>query len=153
MFLGRAYRKLITTCFKTINWSVFRNAILYDVPTVYFKENLRLGTKVTFNNNVFIHAAGGVEIGDNSVLSYGATILSTSENSDLWVNRKVNDDIHINAPVVVGRNVWLCANTTVCPGVTIADNCIVAAGAVVVDDLREENTLYAGIPAKKVRRL
>lgn len=47
---------------------------------------------------------------------------------------------------------WLGANVTVLPGVTIGDGAIVAAGAVVVEDV-PENTIVAGVPASELRKV
>ncbi|EHM32411.1 Putative acetyltransferase [Enterococcus faecium E4453] len=56
------------------------------------------------------------------------------------------------APIVIEDGSWIGANVTVIPGVTIHKGAIVAAGSVVVKDC-EENALYAGVPAKKIRNL
>ena len=151
--IGRIYRKIKTTFFKLLNWKTFNSTILYEVPRVYFKNKLYLGKHITINNNVFIHAAGEVYIDDNCVLSAGTTILSTGENLDLWIDRSGESDIHIDEKVVIGKNVWLCANTTICPGVQIADNCVIAAGSVVTKNLDKSCALYGGVPAKYIRDL
>lgn len=38
-------------------------------------------------------------------------------------------------PVGIGNNCWLAANVTVCPGVTVGDNCVIGAGSVVTRDI------------------
>ena len=54
------------------------------------------------------------------------------------------------APIVLGKNVWIGSNATILQGVTIGDNAIVAAGAVVTKDV-EANTIVGGVPAKFIR--
>ena len=56
------------------------------------------------------------------------------------------------APIHIGKNVWLGANVTVLGGVTIGDNVVIAAGAVVTRDV-PANTVAAGVPARVVRTL
>ncbi len=56
------------------------------------------------------------------------------------------------APVHIGRNVWFGRGAIVLPGVTIGDNAVVAAGAIVTRSVAP-NTLVAGAPAKPVRQL
>ncbi|HFK3004318.1 TPA: DapH/DapD/GlmU-related protein, partial [Clostridioides difficile] len=51
-----------------------------------------------------------------------------------------------------GKNVWIGANVTVVPGVTIGDNAIIAAGAVVTKNVAE-NTIVGGVPAKLLRAI
>lgn len=151
--IGRIFRKIGTTVFKIFHWKKMRSARLYAIPRIYYIKHLCLGNCVSLNNGVFIHAVGGVTIGDNCVLSAGTTILSTGENTDMWIGRTPDVDIHVDAPVTIGKNVWLCANTTVCPGVEIVDNCIVAAGSVVTKSLTKAGALYAGVPARYIRDL
>jgi len=49
--------------------------------------------------------------------------------------------------------VWLCANCTILPGVTIADNCVIASGAVVTKSITESGTMWGGCPAKFIKFL
>ena len=55
-------------------------------------------------------------------------------------------------PIRIGSDVWIGGNATILPGVTIGNNVVVAAGAVVTKDV-PDNTLMAGVPAKKIREL
>ena len=58
----------------------------------------------------------------------------------------------IPAPITVGRNVWVGSNSTILSGVTIGDNAVIAAGAVVTKDV-EANTVVGGVPAKFIKRI
>ena len=58
----------------------------------------------------------------------------------------------IPAPIHIGKWVWIGANATVLPGVTIGDGAIVATGAVVTKDV-PENTVVGGIPARVMRKI
>jgi acetyltransferase-like isoleucine patch superfamily enzyme len=46
--------------------------------------------------------------------------------------------------------VWIGANATICPGVNIGDGAVIAAGAVVTENV-PENTVYGGVPAKFIK--
>ncbi|WP_133013586.1 DapH/DapD/GlmU-related protein [Clostridium cuniculi] len=54
------------------------------------------------------------------------------------------------SPVIIGENVWIGANVTVVPGVTIGNNAIIVAGAVVTKDV-DSNTVVGGVPAKLIK--
>ena len=56
------------------------------------------------------------------------------------------------APIVLGKNVWVGSNSTILQGVTIGDNAVVGAGAVVTKDV-PENTIVGGVPAKVIRHI
>ncbi|WP_442854251.1 DapH/DapD/GlmU-related protein [Arthrobacter sp. Soil762] len=52
--------------------------------------------------------------------------------------------------MVIGRNVWIGANATILPGVTIGDDAVVAAAYVVTKDVLE-SAIVVGSPARVVR--
>jgi maltose O-acetyltransferase len=58
----------------------------------------------------------------------------------------------IQAPIKVGNGVWIGTRAVILPGVSIADGCVIAAGAVVTRDT-EPNGLYAGVPARRIKDL
>ena len=58
----------------------------------------------------------------------------------------------ILSPVVIRKNAWIGANATILPGVTVGENAIVAAGAVVSKDM-PANTIVGGVPAKIIRHI
>jgi maltose O-acetyltransferase len=56
------------------------------------------------------------------------------------------------APVRIGNDVWIGGNVTILPGVTIGNNVVVAAGAVVTKDV-PDNSLVGGVPARLIREI
>ena len=61
-------------------------------------------------------------------------------------------DLEYAKPIHIGSGSWICSSATICGGVTIGKNCIVAAGAVVNRDV-PDNCIVAGVPAKVLRKL
>lgn len=55
-------------------------------------------------------------------------------------------------PIVIGNDVWLAANVTVCGGVTIGDGAVIGAGSVVLRDI-PPRVLAAGNPCKVIREI
>ena len=55
-------------------------------------------------------------------------------------------------PIKIGDDCWLGGGVIVCPGVTIGNRCIIAAGSVVTEDIPDDS-LAAGNPAKVKRKL
>ena len=62
------------------------------------------------------------------------------------------DELGQAAEIRIGNDVWLGGNVTVLPGVTIGNNVVVGAGAVVTKDI-PDNSLALGVPARVVRKL
>lgn len=56
----------------------------------------------------------------------------------------------LSAPVTIGHNVWIGANSVILPGVTLGDGAVVGAGSVVTKDV-PPNTIVGGVPAKFLR--
>ncbi len=63
-----------------------------------------------------------------------------------------NHDLEYASPITVKDGCWICSGATVCGGVTIGENSIIAAGAVVTHDI-PPNSIVAGVPAKVIRRI
>lgn len=119
--------------------------------TLFPPFNADFGKNITLGNRIFINAGckfqdqGGVTIGDDSLIGHNVVIASL--NHDLRPSHRAD---LIPAPVVIGRNVWVGSNATILPGVTIGDNAVVAAAAVVTKDV-PANAVVVGSPARVVR--
>ena len=50
------------------------------------------------------------------------------------------------------KNVWIGANVTIVPGITVGDNAIIGAGSIVVKDI-PPNTISVGNPCKVIRHI
>lgn len=110
-----------------------------------FGKNLHLGEDVFINIGCRFQDAGGIIIGDGSLIGHGSTLTTLDHGVD--PDRRAD---MIPAPIVIGRKVWLGASVTVVPGVTIGDGAIVGAGAVVTKDV-PANAIVAGVPARVIR--
>ncbi len=110
-----------------------------------FGKNISLGRRIFINSGCKFQDQGGVAIGDDCLIGHNAVMATL--NHDLAPNRRA--DIH-PAPIVIGRNVWIGANVTILPGVTIGDNAVIAAAAVVTKDV-PDNSIVVGSPARVVR--
>ena len=151
--IDRIYNKCRTIMHRLSHPLLYFNhkIYLYGVPRIINSNKLKLGNNIRINDRVCIHAANGIIINNNVTLSYGATLLS--ESYDLSSRENYLERKHAGKPIIIGSNVWICANATVLPGVKIADGVIVGAGSVVTKDLLETNSLYAGNPAVFIKRL
>ena len=87
----------------------------------------------------------GLTIEDDTMISLNCTI--ATNNHDFYER-----NIITCKPVHIKRNVWIGVNVTILPGVTIGENAIVGAGAVVTKDV-PDNAIVAGCPARVVKYL
>ncbi|WP_460798679.1 sugar O-acetyltransferase [Microbacterium sp. GXF0217] len=112
-------------------------------------KNITVGEEFLTNYNVSILDVATVTIGDNCLIGPNTVISTVNHPLDIEGRR---NKIAIPSPVTIGDDVWIGANCTVLPGVTIGSNVVVAAGAVVTKDVPDD-CIVAGVPAKLVRHL
>lgn len=112
-------------------------------------RKLVLGDDVDLALGVIITTSGGVTIGDRTLVGYRAQIISANHVIPECRGRIFGAG-HDKAPVAIGNDVWIGANSIVLPGVTIGDGAVVAGGSIVSKDV-EPFTIVAGVPAKKVK--
>lgn len=111
------------------------------------------GKNITVGEGVFVNACchfqdhGGVTIGNGCQI--GHNVVFATLNHELAPERRKKT---YPAPIVLGRNVWVGSNATILQGVTIGDNAVVAAGAVVTKDVAA-NTIVGGVPARFIKRI
>lgn len=111
------------------------------------------GKNITVGKNVFINTGcrfqdqGGIRIGDHVLIGHNV-VLATLNHDFAPYNRATMHP----APIHIEDRVWIGANATVVPGITIGENSIVAAGAVVTKDV-PPNTIVGGVPAKVLKRI
>lgn len=117
-------------------------------------RNLTIGDNCIIGRNCVFRAGSYdkkcfISIGNNVQIAHNVNICCvTHEIGDEHKRAGKN----INKSIVIGDGCWIGTGVIILPGVKIGHGCIVAAGSVVTKDL-EANSLYAGVPAKKVRDL
>ena len=134
------YSKIFKKCGKK---PFINRYVVFSCP-----QNIECGSNVTINPQCYFAAKGGIILGDGVTISAGAKILSSS----LKVEDGVIQKRHVHKTVRLCDSVWFGSGATVCPGVTIGENTIIAAGAVVTKDI-PPNSIAAGVPAKVIRLL
>lgn len=97
-------------------------------------------TEATFGSEPYL-----VSLGDHVCVASGVRFVT--HDGALWVFLQENPGIDAFAPIKVGDNVFIGMNAVIMPGVTIGDDCIVAAGAVVVRDV-PPGSIVGGVPGK-----
>jgi galactoside O-acetyltransferase len=122
---------------------------------------LRIGSR-TYIGLSNLTCFRSVSIGDDVLVSWGATIVDHDSHSLEWYLRRNDvrdwgrsrkDWNHVpTAPVVIADKAWIGFNVTVLKGVTIGEGAVVAACSVVTRDV-PPHALVAGNPARVIRFL
>lgn len=121
--------------------------------TVFVPFHTNFGKHIKLGKNVFINHAcsfldlGGITIEDDVLIGPRVNLITEDHPVDP-VKRKCLD----LKSILIKRNAWIGAGATILPGVTIGENSIVAAGAVVNKDV-SDNSVAGGIPAKIIKTI
>lgn len=152
--IEKLYRKIRILLHILLHFWVYSKTpkvILYGVPKLIYGSRVHFGKQNRLNEGVVLHAMNYIYLGDNVTLSMNSILVTESydvSNWECYMKRKHNGN-----KIVIGDNVWIGAGAMVLPGVEIAENIIVGAGSVVTRDLIESGCLYAGNPAKKIKKI
>ncbi|MBR5068525.1 MAG: hypothetical protein IKX25_03920 [Bacteroidales bacterium] len=123
------------------------DATSYLMPPLQidFARQMKIGRGVFVNHLLTCMAAGGITIDDGAMI--GPNVRIVTDNHD-FENRMVLRC----KPVHIGRRAWIGVGAIILPGVTIGENAVVAAGAVVTKDVAP-NTIVGGNPAKFIKNI
>lgn len=120
--------------------------------------NTTMGDDVFVNFNLTVLDVCPVKIGSSTYFGPNVSIMTPihpllGEERKLFINAKGNrTDMEYAKPIVIGSNCWIATGVIICGGVTIGDNVVIGAGAVVTHDI-PSGVLAAGIPCKVIRKL
>lgn len=111
-----------------------------------FGNRVKFGKDVFLNHSAILSASGGIEFEDGVMCAPGLRIAT--------INHDMNErhTKYTYGKVIVKKNAWLGMNVTICPGVTIGEYAVVAAGAVVTKDV-PDHAVVGGVPAKVIKYL
>lgn len=116
----------------------------------------RIGAGCFMNFNFTVQDDARVTIGDHCNFGPNVTIVTPlhpmlpEERRGIACSDGVERFLCYAKPVAIGNDCWFGANVVVCPGVTIADGCVIGAGSVVTRDV-PANSFAAGVPARVIR--
>ncbi len=107
----------------------------------------RIGKNVFINHGCTFLDIGGITIEDDVLIGPKVCLTTEGHPIDPQERKKL-----LVKPIVIKRNAWIGVGVTVLAGVTIGENSVVAAGAVVTKDV-PANTVVGGVPAKVIKTI
>lgn len=124
-----------------------------ESTTIFAPFYTNFGRFITFGKHVFVNHAcsfldmGGITLEDHVMIGPKVNLVTENHPLDPATRRGM-----LCQPILIRRNAWIGAGATILPGVTIGENAVVAAGAVVNRDV-PDNTVVAGVPAKVIKSI
>jgi len=113
---------------------------------------LRIGDKSVINNQVYFDSSHEVFVGNGCDIGFKSCFITSTHTleSDFHNDRPLDEKAC--GPIIIEDFVWVGANATILPGVTVKRGAVIGACSLVTKDV-EENSVVIGIPAKKVKSL
>lgn len=148
------YKNIILRFHSMLQLHSFRygNNNVFGKIDIVAPERLVIGNNCSFNHGCYINASNNVIIGDDVTLSAKSCIVSTGIDYRRWAS---GEKRHISEGAVeIGNHVWIGTNATILPGVKITgEYVVIAANAVVTHNIEDSFCIFAGIPAKKIKKI
>ena len=118
--------------------------------TIECQGFLEIGDRTVFGHHCTLGVVDSLVIGPDALIAEMVAIRDHDHRFDGPLDVPVREQGKTTAPVRIGRNVWLAGKVTVLKGVTIGDNAVIGANAVVTKDI-PANAVAVGIPARVIR--
>lgn len=123
------------------------NVAVFTPIYINYGKHLNIGKNVFINFDCTFLTLGGITIEDDVLI--GPKVSLITENHPLEPQYRKG---LIGKSILIKKNAWIGADATILPGVTIGENAVVAAGAVVSQDV-PDNVVVGGIPAKIIKTI
>ena len=140
------YRRFVVL--RLFNWCPFVCLRVWALRSMGVK--IGRGVYLGFDLEIDTNHPELIEIGSDVTISHRCIITTHMASpaqgplSDVFCS--------IAKPVLIKRGAWICIGATILPGVTIGEDAVVAAGAVVAKDV-EPKTMVGGVPATTIRKI
>lgn len=138
------------------DWKFYDDTSIHSYCSIFSREPGLAGKFIMHNNshigdNCIIDVSDDIIIYENVAIGPNCTFYTHDhEYEDL--NKAAWDGKTYTAKIIIGKDSWIGSNVTILPGVTIGNHVVVAAGSVVTKNL-DDNSVYAGVPAKKIKTI
>jgi len=127
---------------------VGRGVVIRRHALVQVDGRLTIGSGTFFNRSAHICCFEEIRIG--SACRFGEFVSIHDENHLVTSSVRLDANQFVTAPITIGDRVWVGAKASILPGVTIGDDAVIAAHAVVNRDV-PAGALVGGVPARVLR--
>jgi len=158
MGTAKLEKRTIPSLLKGIFGRYLQFLAMYIPMTPSFRVRLQRARGVKIGKNVFIGMdvlidpafPELIEIMDYASIA-GRNVLMAHSDPTLPIRKEKLVEVNI-APIIIKKGAWVTVGAIILPGVTVGENAVVAAGAIVTKDV-PPYTLVGGIPARIIKNL
>lgn len=116
---------------------------------------ISIGNNVTITDRCYISCANRIEIGDGCLFGLNTFITDNYHGNNTFEELSIPPnlrELYSKGAVIIGKNVWTGRNVCIMPGISIGDNAIIGANAVVTHDI-PSNCIAVGVPARIIKKI
>jgi len=146
------FKLLSKIFFKFADLHFLRRKLLLTMVIKGPEDRVHIGEMCDLQDVILNTNSGHIFIGDHSFFGQGCMLLTGTHDLSLLNRERQQNHPREGRDIKIGRGVWISSGAIVCGNVSIGDNVVIAAGAVVTKDCLEP-AIYGGIPARKLRNL
>ena len=150
-FLGNFLDLLRVHILKICGSIIGQNSFIYPNVLIIDPQKLKIGNNSNIGSNSEIFNYNYFEIGDDVDIGTQFYINTNNHKFD-DPSKKLAYQGTISKRITIGSDIWIGARVSILSGVRINDRVVIGAGSVVTQDL-ESGYVYAGVPAKKIKKL
>jgi len=119
-------------------------SLVYRTANVYDPANLIIGDLSCIGPHVELYCKDKITIGNNTVISQWAYVCTASHDITSPVMALKTK------PIAIGDGAWVAAHAKILPGITVANNAVIALGSVVTKNI-SAMTVVGGNPATFIK--
>ena len=138
-----AYRRYLMM----LGMSLFPFSFMREIVLRVCGVNVGQGCYIGFNVACDSNYPELIQIGDDVTISHNCMLITHTQTP---CKSKLGDLYKIQAPIKIDKGAWVGANCVLLPGVSVAQDCMVAAGSVVTKST-DKYSLWAGNPCRKIK--
>lgn len=131
---------------KLFGANIGENVKIRSSARFHYPWKVTIGENSWIGDDVYLYSLDQIFIGNNSVISQKTYLCTGSHNFSS------NNFGLVTKKIIIGDKVWIAADCFIHPGVKIDDFTLVSARSTVLNNL-ESNYIYAGNPAKPIKKL
>jgi acetyltransferase-like isoleucine patch superfamily enzyme len=142
--LKKLFLKTILKKF-SLNCLIDQNIFIRNPINLSISSNCNINRGCEFFTAFQNYKNGSIELEENVTLSPNVKIYAIAQDPH---SKSFNS---ITKPVLIKKNVWICADVTILPGVTIGENAVIASKSIVNKSVNA-NEIWGGNPAKYIKK-
>ena len=145
-------KKCIHRIIRMLIYRSVMDIIRFDVRIFTNPERVFISKTAYLSNALLNTNSGTITIGEYTFFGQNVSIITGTHDYSRLGRDRINYYPKNGYDIVIGNGVWIGSNATILGPCVIGDNAVVAAGAVVVNDV-PANSIVGGVPAKFIRMI